>query len=224
MNFNIDKNEVLRYMGYKNQEIDEILDKKIDSCIDRIKRDAKPRYTMAEYDIENVEEGILVSKSTFILKGNNIKRHLKGCNKVILLAATLGGEVDKVIKLNERICLEDGIILDACATTLIESFCDNIEKEILANKKKEGKSITFRYSPGYGDFPIECQRDFVGVVDGSRKIGLCSTSNNILVPRKSVTAIIGVYDEIRELKKRSCEDCSNYDKCLYRRKGVSCGD
>lgn len=224
MNFNIDKNEVLRYMGYKNQEIDEILDKKIDSCIDRIKRDAKPRYTMAEYDIENVEEGILVSKSTFILKGNDIKRHLKGCNKVILLAATLGGEVDKVIKLNERICLEDGIILDTCATTLIESFCDNIEKEILASKKKEGKSITFRYSPGYGDLPIECQRDFVGVVEGSRKIGLCSTSNNILIPRKSVTAIIGVYDEIREPKKRSCEDCSNYDKCLYRRKGVSCGD
>ena len=29
---------------------------------------------MAEYDIENVEEGMLVSESTFILKGNDIKR------------------------------------------------------------------------------------------------------------------------------------------------------
>lgn len=211
-------------MAYKGQEIDEDLNKKIDKCIERIMRNAKPRYTVGEYSIENIDEGILVSKSTFILRGEDIKKHLKGCSKIILLAATLGNDIDKIIKLNERLSLEDGIILDACATTLIESFCDSIEKEISEKKSKEGRSITFRYSPGYGDLPIECQRDFISVVEGSRKIGLYSTSNNILIPRKSVTAIIGVYDEIKEHKKRSCENCSNYENCLYRRKGVSCGD
>lgn len=221
-NFKIDKDEVLRYMGYRNQEIDLELMERIHRCRELILKEADFRYISEYHEIEEKEDCILIKHSNFMLKGNDIKKHLKGCKKVVLLAATLGTKVDRLIKLKERISLEEAIILDASATTLIEEFCDFIEKEISVKAIEEGKSITFRYSPGYGDLPIETQKTFVNAISSYSKIGLSATENNILIPRKSVTAIIGICDEKRKVEKKSCLNCGNYEKCLYRREGKGC--
>ena len=83
--------------------------------------------------------------------------------------------------------------------------------------------ITFRYSPGYGDLPLDIQRSFLSVLDTQKKIGLTASENNLLFPRKSVTAIIGIIDKNIKIKKRSCIECSNYENCSFRRKGENCG-
>lgn len=222
-NFKVDSSEVLRYMGYRNQEIDLGLSKRIDNCRKLILKEAQPRYISEYHDIEEVQDYIRIKDSHLILKGADIKAHLRNCKRVVLIAATLGNNVDRLIKLKERVTLEEAIILDAAATTLIEEFCDFIEEKISMEVSKEGKSITFRYSPGYGDLPIETQQSFVATVSSYSKIGLSVTGNNILIPRKSVTAIIGISDENVVVEKRNCLNCENYEKCLYRREGSSCG-
>lgn len=222
-NFQVNRNEVLRYMGYKGQELSEEFKDRIDFCRELILKESDFRYVSEVHYIEHLEDSVWIKDSNLYLKGADIKKHLFGCSKVLLMAATLGNKVEKIIKLKEFNNLEEAIILDAAATTLIEEFCDFIEEEFLKEIKGENKSITFRYSPGYGDLPIETQRDFLRVLNCERKIGLLVNGSNILTPRKSVTAIIGVYDEKREIKKRSCENCPNYKNCAYRKEGVSCG-
>lgn len=222
-NFKVDSSEVLRYMGYRNQEIDSDLRKRIDKCRELILKEAEPRYISEYHEIEEVEDYIRIKDSHLILKGADIKTHLSNCKRVVLIAATLGNNIDKLIKLKGRTTLEEAIILDAAATTLIEEFCDFIEEKISMEVSGEGKSITFRYSPGYGDLPIETQKSFVSTVSAYSKIGLSVSENSILIPRKSVTAIIGISDENRIAEKRSCLNCENYEKCLYRKEGSSCG-
>ena len=57
--------------------------------------------------------------------------------------------------------------------------------------------LTDRFSPGYGDFPMESSKDLVGLLDAGRRIGLTVSQSGILIPRKSVTAVLGVSDRPR---------------------------
>ena len=88
---------------------------------------------------------------------------------------------------------------------------------------KEEKSLTMRYSPGYGDLDISANRDILNVLDAHRKIGVTVTNTGIMIPRKSVVALIGITNEKIEKVKRTCENCSNRFNCEYRRKADGCG-
>ena len=95
------------------------------------------------------------------------------------------------------------------------------EKEM---KEKTGGSYTWRYSPGYGDYPIECQGAFLSALNAGRLIGLTVTESNILLPRKSVTAVIGISEkEIESSEKRGCDSCKLRETCKFRKEGKGCG-
>ncbi|MGL5616401.1 MAG: methionine synthase [Sarcina sp.] len=222
-NFKVDKAEVLRYMGYKGQNMSLELAEKIDYYREIILKEAEFRFITELHSIKILDDGVLIENSNLKLRGEDIKNHLKDSKEVLLMATTLGNRVEKLIRLKERVSLEDAIILDACATTLIEEFCDTIEEEFIEEIKGENKGTTFRYSPGYGDLPIETQKEFLKLLNTERRIGLLVSESNILMPRKSVTAIIGVYNGEKKVEKKGCESCPNYDRCSFRREGVVCG-
>lgn len=94
--------------------------------------------------------------------------------------------------------------------------------EILA-EKYSGKYMTFRFSPGYGDYPIEMQKEYLRILDAPRKIGLTTGDSCLLVPSKSVTAVLGISDNPIERRKRGCAICSMKGKCRFRRNGEHCG-
>lgn len=52
-----------------------------------------------------------------------------------------------------------------------------------------------RFSAGYGDLPLEVQKDIFRVLDCPRKIGLTLNDSLLMSPTKSVTAIVGIEDE-----------------------------
>ncbi|MDR3596416.1 methionine synthase [Clostridium sp.] len=219
----INKEEVLRYLGYKGQEIDENMNQMIDECREEIKKIISPRVIYTYKDIKKIDEGVEVINTSLILIGKDIREHLKNSKKCVLMAVTLGNEVEKKTRLYEKTNLTKALILDACATTAVEEVCDAVEKTVKEKAILDGMDITFRYSPGYGDLPLDVQNNFLRALDAQKKIGLTVSENNLLFPRKSVTAIIGIEESGIKKKKRSCKECSNYENCSFRREGESCG-
>jgi cobalamin-dependent methionine synthase I len=55
-----------------------------------------------------------------------------------------------------------------------------------------GSSLTQRFSAGYGDLPLELQRDIFGALDCQRKIGVTLNESLLMSPSKSVSAIVGI--------------------------------
>lgn len=55
---------------------------------------------------------------------------------------------------------------------------------------------------GYGSFPLEIQKEFLEAVNAHKRIGLCTGENNILIPRKSVTAVAGISEKPISRKRR----------------------
>ncbi|ACD25062.1 methionine synthase [Clostridium botulinum] len=219
----IPKDEVLRYLGYKKQELTVSMDVLIDETIDECKKLIIPKYVCAKYKNHTENDGVYVDGTNLILKGEDIKNHLLYAQEVFVIAGTVGSKVEKKIKLYETIELTKALILDACATVAIEEFLDEIEEKIRLDVRKENSAITFRYSPGYGDLSLDIQRDIVNTLKADKAIGLTVSSHYLLFPRKSVTAIIGVIPKEKEEKQRGCEVCKNYNNCSFRREGNNCG-
>ena len=223
----IDKSEVLRYLEYKGQYIDEKLDYTIDECIKITKEKINPRYTLGVYSIlkENIDDSYQIKfKDTNIsIKSKDLCKLLDGCSKCIVLSTTLGIDIEKQIRINSYSNLTKSIIIDACATTAIEEFCDILQSNIEDKLRKDGKYITNRYSPGYGDLSIHVNEDIINLLNTSKKIGLTITKDKIMIPRKSVIAIIGISENKGTYKEKSCLECSNYNTCKYKKGDDNCG-
>ncbi len=192
----IDREEVLRYLEYKGQDIDNNLIEIIEECRNITKDRINPRYTFRVYSIKQKYKGIIELEGTnLILESNDLYEILKDCNECILMAATLGINIEKDIKKYSCTELTKGIIIDSCATTAIEEVCDRVQNEIENNILKNGQYLTFRYSPGYGDLSIEKNTEILTILNGQKEIGLTITNSGIMIPRKSVIAIIGITDK-----------------------------
>lgn len=225
MDIKISKKEVLRYLGYRNQILSYDMENLIDITIDEAYNIIKPRYVYRYFEILSKDSSYLELKDTNVyMKGKDISAHLNGSKECYLMAVTLGVEIDKKIRYYEHSSITKAMILDACATTAVENVCDIVCSIIKNDLKKDGLTITRRYSPGYGDFDINIQREILNLVDAEKLIGLTATRNNILIPRKSVTAVVGVIDEKLDDKTfEKCKSCPNYSKCAYRKESDRCG-
>ena len=212
----IDRNEALRYMGYRGQSMDYNMEKLLDACISEVLSASKGSSLYKIFDIERAEEGLRLKGTTLVLRGDDIHSHLSEAEKCAVMAVTLGIEIDKRIAFYSKTDLVKGLIFDACAAAAVESLCDTVQEEIEAEARSMGLETTTRYSPGYGDFSIEIQKDIARVLDTYGRIGLGVNESSIMIPRKSVTALIGMQTEKCDKEKNMCKACNNID-CLFRK-------
>ena len=183
----INRRELLSYLGYKGQEISQELEDKISQAISICEKLATPRSVVKRYKVDKETKSIV--GTTLKLQGEDIWKHIEGCSEVYLLCGTIGFGPEKEIAKNFVKDKTLAIILDAAATSAIESYLDELELTL------DGKKTT-RYSCGYGDLDIKIQKDICAVLDTFRKIGVYVNEAYMLSPQKSVTAIIGVKDEL----------------------------
>lgn len=126
--------------------------------------------------------------------GTDLTRHLQGCDAVLLMAATLGSQVDSLLRRLELTDIAMAAAADALSSVLLEQICDELEAEWRAKFAAEHLYLTGRYAPGYGDCPLELNDELCLAVDTVRGCGLAITPQHLLAPRKSSTAILGIAD------------------------------
>ena len=219
--FKISKEEVLRYLGVKGS-VEENINNLIDETIEEIKKIIRFNFTYRIFKIRVKKNKVALENCELDFHGNSINHHLRYSDKCALFAATLGSEVDRKINYYEKLDMTKALIFDACATAAIEEGCDFVEEEIRKIALKEDREITFRFSPGYGDLSLDIQSEFLQLLDGYKNLGLTVSSHSILIPRKSVTAIIGFIPKDKKTGKKSCIKCNKYNSCGFRKIGGIC--
>ncbi|MBQ8514507.1 MAG: methionine synthase [Ruminococcus sp.] len=214
----VNRREALRYMGFGQKLPEEDFLRRMDSLEARLIAQVRPRFI---YRIDELEcrDGCLCAGG-LVLSGKSAAEHLEGCSHVIFLAATLSARADQLIAQAQARDMTDMLILDALASAGIEQICGKAEQQI--REKLPEKYSTWRFSPGYGDLPLEIQGDLLRLLDAPRKIGLTVTETSILIPRKSVTALIGLSARPLPKRRRGCVSCNMRERCTYRNKGVHC--
>ncbi len=216
----LDAGEVLRYMGCPPERADTALRAQVEARARELLAVVRPRWSWRELAI-TFETGGVRLEGGLLLPGADLSAHLTGCGRAAVFCATLGAEVDALIRRAERLDMAKALTLDCCASAAVETVCDRIEAEL--QEKFPDRSFPFRYSPGYGDLPLEVQGPLLDLLDAPRRVGLCATANHLLTPRKSVTAILGVAEGEIQRNKRSCLSCPAQGGCQYRKAGGHCG-
>ncbi len=126
---------------------------------------------------------------------SNLCKNLCECKKAIVFCATVGIELDRLIKKYERIAPSKAVMLHAFGSERVEALCDAFCDDIKAEYGKFGMKCCARFSPGYGDFDIKFQKDIFRALDIPKNIGVSLNDNLFMTPSKSVTAIIGLKEE-----------------------------
>lgn len=209
-------------MGHKGGALPESMTALADECEQRLLTSITPKLVYAVFNIEHTADGVAVGGTPLVLKGRDIAAHLADCERCVLFAATLGSGADAVIRGYESAAMEKAVIADCMASAAIEQVCDLAETEI--REKLPEMHFTWRFSPGYGNLPLDVQRDFLNVLNAQKRIGLTVTENLILIPRKSVTAVIGVSEREIPKGRRGCAVCGMRDKCEFRKNGTHCNN
>lgn len=207
----LNRSEAIRYLGGAGIQMNDQMEVLMDECEKMVLEKASPKFLYIELDLP----------CDTIMGGRDIANHLDGCEKAILMCATLGAEIDKLIRINQISDMAKAVVLDSFSSVAVEQVCNRVD-EIIA-EKYDGYNMTFRFSPGYGDYPISLQQDFLRMLDAPRKIGLTTNDNYLLMPTKSVTAVLGLSKNPIERKKRGCAICNMRGKCRFRKNGEHCG-
>lgn len=209
----IDKKEVLRYLGYGRNQADASVMDKIDAVSRKMADSLSCRACYEKYPITLDRTGKLCFGTVSTIS-ESLKKNLADCSEVIVFAATVGIEADRIISKNSALSPTDAVISQAVGATFIEMWCDILCERFA--EKENGKFLRPRFSPGYGDFPLDEQKEIFKMLDLPRKIGITLTDSLLMVPSKSVTAVIGLGTKNLSCSKNGCEVCENKD-CQYRR-------
>lgn len=145
---------------------------------------------VAEFRMELADNGVKMSGSDVVLTGNLAKKHFVGCEKIVVVLASLGLESERKMKEFYALSPTRGLVLDACYSELLERRLDKIEDEL----KKNGQNLTSRISCGYGDLPLETQEPIMELLN-ARALGIYMNESKMLTPNKSVVALLGVKGE-----------------------------
>lgn len=157
-----------------------------------------------------------------ILPGKSIRKHMGKSRQAVCACLTLGREADLWIEELQQASMLESLLTDALANAAVERLRFLLERTV---EEEIGCSINWLFGIGYGDLPIELQKDFLEAMQAERKIGLSCNDRQVLIPMKSVTGFMAVQNELlldgQQAKGQTCTDrgcaaCSMIQTCTLK--------
>ena len=190
-----DFKETARYLGYRKSVVpEEKVSELIQKGAEEMRNVMNPQSVFEVFSLELNEERQEISFADVTIKSRDLMNNLKACRKVALMACTIGPQADALIRRNSSLNPVYASILQATGAMYIEEVVDFTNAEIKKIAGEQGLRTRPRYSPGYGNVPLEIQREFFRLLPCTR-IGLTLMDTLIMAPEKSVTAFVGMMQE-----------------------------
>jgi hypothetical protein len=214
-----DMEEMRRYSGLTR--CSEFPQQLLDQACTEAQIISQPKAIWQIYDY-NAETATILSPNPLTLPPTAISKHLAKAFKVAVIAVTIGSKLEDQVSnyfTNNEYTL--GLLLDAAGTTAVEIAADQACELIKQEVNKQGYTTLFRFSPGYGQWDITVQPQIISLAHAN-EISITATPSCMLLPRKSITAVIGLtanastnnFDQNINISK--CHQCQQVN-CLARK-------
>ena len=208
-----DRREAFRYLGLRGREPDAATARAVDEAAAALEAAIEPRQVSRRFPLK--WDGDAMDIEGLRIESRALAKNLSGCREVFLMAATLGMGPDTLIARAQAAgSLHRAVALQAVAAAMIEAWCDAVNAELRRQAEARGKALRPRFSPGYGDFSLAAQEGLFRLLGVQRNIGVTLTDSLLMLPTKSVTAVIGIADAPTDCPA-GCEACARTD-CAFR--------
>lgn len=184
----INEKEILRYMASLTggEEIHSLVDECLTEVLGML--EYKVCYAVLPVEID----GNIITLPCGRIESKNLAKNLSNCGRSIVFAATIGIGIDRLISKYSRLSPSKALCLQAIGAERVEALCDDFCKKIEKEYKMNGENLKPRFSPGYGDLPLETQKMIFSFLDCPKRIGVSLGKSLLMSPSKSVTAFVGI--------------------------------
>lgn len=184
----INEKEILRYMASLTggEEIHSLVDECLTEVLGML--EYKVCYAVLPVEID----GNIITLPCGRIESKNLAKNLSDCGRSIVFAATIGIGIDRLISKYSRLSPSKALCLQAIGAERVEALCDDFCKKIEKEYKINGENLKPRFSPGYGDLPLETQKMIFSLLDCPKRIGVSLGESLLMSPSKSVTAFVGI--------------------------------
>ena len=240
----VNRKEVERYLGYRGVSvIDDKMSYIIEECIEDMKREVTPREIHKTFPIvwdevvspagdksgcsDEVdrssetgggdEDTFGCSFSGIKVGPGNLVKNLKGCSEIVMMAVTIGPGPDRLVRRAELRDMLKAYTYQAVGAAMAEAWCEEVNDIIRKEAEEKGLFTRPRFSPGYGDFPLEVQKDFERILEMPKSIGVSLSESLLMTPTKSITAVVGLSKYRTDCHTAGCEECNMHETCEYSR-------
>ncbi len=210
----LSEKEVLRYLGYRTHAADERTRQMIHEVTLAAEAEIQPKSVYMELPLRILSENEVQIGAT-VFKSQKLSRHLCGCERILVFAATLGAGADRLLRRFSAANSAQAAVAQAVLAAMTESYCDSVCESIAQQEEQNGWYLRPRFSPGYGDLPLTAQRDLFRLCDITKRIGIALTDSCLMLPTKSVSAFIGLTRQKDGCTAGGCALCDKTD-CAYR--------
>lgn len=202
-----------RYLGVRGEPTPEIRELLLNAYA-QLQAVMRPAHALVPGAVEAQGEDGFSFGDAVRAKSRDLCKLVRGCVEGYALVATLGMDVDLRI---QRLWVTDQALasaVGACGSAYVDVYIDGVLQAKGRKLAEQGQYLTPRFSPGYGDAPLSMQPDLLRVC-GAQRLGVRLTRSLMMIPEKSVSAIVGVTREPARRCLSRCDSCSKTD-CPFR--------
>ena len=221
---------MLRYLGYGGQQIEPELSRRIELVVERLELDIEPRGVRRVFAVdatgvdEQSEPCIRLVGTNVELRGRDIYRHLK------MPALPRSWHVPSAWTPSVACAPREPNIpwRAPCSTPRAPlTWKPPLSKWTSRPRRTPpfmGSPATGALVPATATARSSAQRSIVNTLNATRLIGLTVTPTSLLMPTKSVTAVIGLFDgEVHDAQSRpTCNICRMRENCRFRAAHTTC--
>lgn len=205
----MNKKDIYKYLGMKTSG-DQKTEDLIDECILEVEKIARFKAIHKMLTLEH--QPLRIVEWDLLLESKDLELYFENCSQCMVVAGTLGIQVDKQVRLYEHIDMSKAVVFNAVCNHYLELCMDKYEEGFSLKKR------TFRFCPGYGDFDISYNQKVYQYMKLDKILGLSLNESSLLIPLKSMIGFIG----IGENKEKSCFSCIRKEECELRKGGQRC--
>jgi hypothetical protein len=195
------KDAILNYLHYnKAFALSEDINILIDKAIAEVKAKLSPKFCFEIVDLSIKDK---ISLLDLDISHSAYQTYLAGSSKLLLIAATLGVQADKLLLYYNKIDVSYMLLLDATMNAYLEELMDDYCQKVFPYDN-------YRFAPGYQGTDVAIIKDIARHLDATKKIGINILESNLIVPQKSMINIVGDCK-----KKASCKNCLINGNCSF---------
>ncbi|MCJ7579954.1 MAG: hypothetical protein MUP98_05400 [Candidatus Aminicenantes bacterium] len=192
--YSIDRKTVYSLLGYKKEKT-KLPQKMFDHVESTFKEAEKLIGAKGVFIIRRIREKgdpMSLHGSQTVIKGHSAGNLLKNSFAVIFMAVTIGFGLENLASRHTKEKqFEKTLVLDTIGSEAAEASANALNSYLQTIARQAKHTLTGRFSPGYGDMPLQFQKDMYREL-ALERLSIVLDKKYILFPRKTVTAIIGV--------------------------------
>jgi hypothetical protein len=176
----------------------------------------EPRVVYKTFAVQEVLHEQLTFTGGERLSGKLITAHLAQAHQVHVLLCSIGSSLERYADETWSLSSVYSLALDGVGSAAVEALANAACRRLEDQALEQGWKSSIPLSPGMVDWPVEqAQPQIFRLLEGET-MDVSLTSSYIMVPRKSLTMVVGIGPEM-SMAGRTCDYCNLRDVCRYQK-------